>query len=228
VCSAEVHLEGELTQQQRFQGLVDTTRRFAPSGKCDIGCGTGTFIHRAQTSGIVCEGIELTPERRSLARKHTGATVYDRPLELLNLTPESFAAVTLVNVFSHLTCPTETFSHIHRVLARGGVMMMHTGEIGEAYVRPTIFHGSWEIIFIFSVKTRLISMRQNLNFTCFIARRSGSPGRYIRKSALREEAGRSFAISRRWRVYIRRESLLFCAGICLTKSMWIIRSSRLH
>src|SRR5678815_4683159 len=68
VYGAELHLEGELIQQQRFQSLVDTTRRFAPYGKwLDIGCGSGTFIQRVQASGIVCEGVELTPERRSLA-----------------------------------------------------------------------------------------------------------------------------------------------------------------
>jgi Zn ribbon nucleic-acid-binding protein len=30
ICGSDLHLEGEQIQQQRFQSLVDTARRFAP------------------------------------------------------------------------------------------------------------------------------------------------------------------------------------------------------
>lgn len=144
VLDAGAHLEGELMRRRRLQTLVDIARRFTPSGKwLDIGCGTGTFILVAKESGVDTDGIELTADRRTLARKMTGARVYDRPLEELAIAPESFAAVTLINVFSHLASPTETFSHIRRVLSVGGIMVLLTGEIGRGVRKGHVF--SWSL-----------------------------------------------------------------------------------
>ena len=142
--SAKLHLQGESVRQREFQSYVDIARRFAPSGRwLDIGCGTGTLILCARRFDIVTDGIELTADRRQLARQVTGATIHDLPLELLNLASESFAAVTLINVFSHLTRPTETLSHIRRVLSPGGIVLLRTGEIGSNVRRHHVF--SWDL-----------------------------------------------------------------------------------
>jgi SAM-dependent methyltransferase len=142
--AAKRHLQGEHVRQQQFQIYVDIAHRFAPPGKwLDIGCGTGMLIMLAQTCGIDAEGIELNADRRALARQVTGATVYEQPLEFLNLPLESFTVVTLINVFSHLTSPTETLSHIHRVLSPGGIVLLHTDEIGPNVYKHHIF--SWDL-----------------------------------------------------------------------------------
>jgi 2-polyprenyl-3-methyl-5-hydroxy-6-metoxy-1,4-benzoquinol methylase len=135
VADADLHRAGERRYQQKFRGYVDLVRRFAPPGKLlDIGCGTGMLINLAQERGIETEGIELTADRLKAAQESTGATVHDRPIEALGLASESFAAVTMINVFSHLTSPTETFSHVRRVLRPGGILLLQTGEIGTPSV----------------------------------------------------------------------------------------------
>jgi SAM-dependent methyltransferase len=144
VSGSNLHRQGEQVRQPQFQVYVDIVRRFAPVGKwLDIGCGTGMLIKLAQNVGVDAEGIELTSDRRMLARQLTGASIHEHPIEHLNLPSESFAAVTLVNVFSHLTSPTMTLSHIRRVLSPGGIMLLHTSEIGPGVRKHHTF--SWDL-----------------------------------------------------------------------------------
>lgn len=131
VANAETHLRSEQLRRHDFQSYIDVARRFVPDGKwLDVGCGTGTLISLAQQEGIGIEGIELTADRGALAQRHTGAVIHTQPLEALCLPPASFAAVTMINVFSHLISPSESLAHVHRILAPGGVLLLRTGEIG--------------------------------------------------------------------------------------------------
>jgi 2-polyprenyl-3-methyl-5-hydroxy-6-metoxy-1,4-benzoquinol methylase len=131
VNDAKIQLQGEEVGSKRLQDCVELTKRFAPKGKwLDIGCGTGTLIRMAKKSGIEAEGIELTNDRLTLARQTTQAQIYDKPLEDLDLPSESFAAVILTNVFSHLTSPTQTLACIRRILSPDGVAVLHTSEVG--------------------------------------------------------------------------------------------------
>lgn len=144
VLNARLHMQSEQLLRGQFQSYVDLVGRFASSGKwLDIGCGTGMLIHLARECGYAAEGIELTADRRALARQVTGAVVHDQPLEALNLPPASFAAVTLINVFSHLANPSETLTHIRRVLRPGGVLLLHTGEIGPGVRKEHVY--SWDL-----------------------------------------------------------------------------------
>jgi SAM-dependent methyltransferase len=144
VGNAELHRASELRSKRKFQHFVELAQKFAPPGKwLDIGCGTGTLIAAAQESNIGIEGIELTPDRMELAQKVTGAVIYDSPIEELNLTPNSFAVVTLTDVFSHLISPARTFSYIHRVLQTGGILLLYTSEIGAGVAKHHNY--SWDL-----------------------------------------------------------------------------------
>jgi SAM-dependent methyltransferase len=143
VLDAQALLQGQRVREREFQSYVDVARRFAPATGTwlDIGCGAGMLMILAGKQGIPVEGIELTADRRQLARRATGAVVHGEPLEDLDLAPDSFAAITLVNVFSHLTRPTETLAHIKRVLMPGGILLIRTGEIGLGVKRRHVM--SW-------------------------------------------------------------------------------------
>jgi SAM-dependent methyltransferase len=129
VLNADALLQGQRVREREFAGYVDVARRFAPAaGKwLDIGCGAGMLMLLAQKQGIEVEGIELTADRRQLARRVTGAEVHGKPLEELDLAPGSFAAITMINVFSHLTRPSDTLAQIGRVLMPGGILLLRTG-----------------------------------------------------------------------------------------------------
>jgi 2-polyprenyl-3-methyl-5-hydroxy-6-metoxy-1,4-benzoquinol methylase len=129
-------LRGEQARRAEFDGYVAAAARFAPAGRwLDVGCGAGILIQVAAERGIVVDGLELDPDRRQIAAR-SGATVHGRPIEDLGLPAESYAAVTMVNVFSHVIGPTSTLAEVRRVLLPGGVVLLRTGEIGPGRVRP--------------------------------------------------------------------------------------------
>ena len=132
VTSAEVQHQFERQSVARFSRYVELVGRFAPPGKwLDVGCGTGTLIRLALERGVEIEGIELGHDRLELARKLTGVPIHDRPVEELPLDAGSLAAVIMIDVFSHLTSPKETLGAIQEALQPGGVLLLHTSEIGR-------------------------------------------------------------------------------------------------
>lgn len=139
---AAVHQRDEEMREGEFQAYIASVRRFAPPGKwLDLGCGTGTLIRLARGQGISVEGIELTQDRLQLARHSSEATVYDKPLEELRFPSGSFAAMTAINVFSHLRRPSETLAEVQRVLCPGGILLLVTAEIGRGVRKG--HHYSW-------------------------------------------------------------------------------------
>lgn len=119
---------------------VDLARRHSPPGRwLDIGCGAGTLMQVASERGIQIDGLEIDPKRRAIAGQH--GTVYDRPLEDLNLPSGSYSTVVMINVFSHLVSPMQTLREIRRILVPGGVAFLHTSEIGPGVQHK--HHRTW-------------------------------------------------------------------------------------
>lgn len=130
--TAATHKKGELSRKEMFRQFIELVKNAAPHGKwLDVGCGTGTLISMAKELDIEISGIELTPDRRELAESTTGATIYNKPIEQLDLSENSLSAVLMIDVFSHLTSPSETFSCIFRVLKPNGILLLYTSEIGS-------------------------------------------------------------------------------------------------
>jgi SAM-dependent methyltransferase len=128
---ARRHLREEQVRRQRYRRLVALAEKLAPPGRwLDIGCGTGTLLRVAEEQRSAIDGIELSPARRDLARDQTSAQIFERPLEDLHLPDASYAAVFMVNVFSHLLSPSETFVEIRRILVPGGIVLIWTTEFG--------------------------------------------------------------------------------------------------
>jgi len=144
VAQAQVCNKAERHRTRKFQHFCCLIRESTPPGKwLDIGCGTGTLIAVAIASGVEIEGVELMSDRRELAGMLTGAKIHDRPIELLDLSPALFAAVTLTDVFSHLLSPMATLSNIHRILQPGGILLLYTSEIGDSVAKHHNY--SWDL-----------------------------------------------------------------------------------
>ena len=141
---ADAHQQGEDKRAELFAHFVDLVAAKAPAGPwLDVGCGAGSLMRLVEGRGIAIQGIELDPDRCRLARAATEGRVYDQPLEVLGFPDDHFAAIILINVFSHLPRPSSLFHEAHRVLAPGGVILVHTSEIGAPVQR---WHKhSWEL-----------------------------------------------------------------------------------
>lgn len=141
IVEAEKQSESENILLDRFTGYVQLGQRYVPSGRwLDIGCGAGVLLQLARQAGYEIEGIELSADRRILAEKATGARIHGEPLENLNLPDNSVDVVSMINVFSHLISPTQTFEELKRILKPGGAIVMATGEMGEGIQKGHMYH----------------------------------------------------------------------------------------
>jgi SAM-dependent methyltransferase len=132
VISAPDHLAGELVIVSEMRWWLDELGRRAPKGRfLDIGCGTGTLLVEAARQGWQPIGIELNQARADLAEQRVNGPIHRQPIEILQLERESFAVISLVNVFSHLTAPAKTFRILGTLLQPGGVLFVKTGVLGR-------------------------------------------------------------------------------------------------
>lgn len=136
VLSAQRQKLAESSHRAEYHCLVSWLDALAGPGPwLDVGCGAGTLLVIAREQGVPAEGIELNVERRRVAERLTGTTIYAEPLEALRLPSAKYSAVTMINVFSHLTSPSLTLAEVRRVLRPGGILHLVTGEIGSGVRR---------------------------------------------------------------------------------------------
>ena len=128
--SAERQLESERILEARFRSFVTLAQEHVTGGRwLDIGCGAGLLLQLAQKAGFDPEGLELNADRRLTAERVGGFKVHGVPVEEAGIPDDSFDVVSMINVFSHLTSPTDTFRELRRILRPGGILVMATGEM---------------------------------------------------------------------------------------------------
>ena len=92
----------------------------------DVGCSSGAFIAAARSLGIEAEGVEpaSAPAKTAL---ESGLRVYQGLLEDLNLPSASYDVITLFEVLEHLKDPLSLLKECHRILHKGGLLVIRTG-----------------------------------------------------------------------------------------------------
>jgi SAM-dependent methyltransferase len=125
--------------EAQFQRYVEVATAHAPTGRwLDVGCGAGTLLQLAEEAGFAVEGIELTSDRLAATRR-AGFTVRDRPVEEVGYPDSTFDVISLINVFSHLTNPTDTFEELRRILTPRGVLVIATGEMSANVKKSDLY-----------------------------------------------------------------------------------------
>jgi SAM-dependent methyltransferase len=87
----------------------------------EIGCGTGEFLAFLESKGIECTGVEFADSAKRV--KFKGKLLIGR-MEEIDIPDASFDAVLLLNVIEHLSDPLSVLQKIHRMLPRGGVLLL--------------------------------------------------------------------------------------------------------
>lgn len=132
ILDANRQIVAEKVLTDKFQTYVDMAKRHVPGGHwLDIGCGAGLLIALAQRAGFTAEGIELNLDRKAAAEHQTGVTIHGEPVETVAFADDTFDVISMINVFSHLTAPSQTLKELRRILKPGGVLIMATGEMTD-------------------------------------------------------------------------------------------------
>ncbi|MDP4220581.1 MAG: class I SAM-dependent methyltransferase [Bacteroidota bacterium] len=92
----------------------------------DIGCNTGEFLF-CLGEGYQKSGIEIADVPASMAESK-GITVYRKILEDCHFRDESFDIVTLYALIEHLSDPRALMQEISRILKKGGLAVIMTGD----------------------------------------------------------------------------------------------------
>jgi SAM-dependent methyltransferase len=139
----EIHRIDELQRVPVYEKYIDWIKGYGRGKRwLDIGCGCGTFMEVLQREGYEVEGIEMDEQRLTHCQSR-GLKVHSEPIESNSLAPESFDAVSMINVFSHLLDPIVVFKAIERVLANNGVIFLTTSQLGKKAYQREVPH--WHI-----------------------------------------------------------------------------------
>ncbi len=125
---------------KKFRGALEDMMMFAEPGKLlDIGCNLGIFLDLARKKGWDAHGVELNEKARAVAEKKFGLDIYGKPLEELDLEPESFDVITLWEVLEHLTNPRDILEQAHRLLKPNGMIVILVPNCDSLAIR--MMHG---------------------------------------------------------------------------------------
>jgi 2-polyprenyl-3-methyl-5-hydroxy-6-metoxy-1,4-benzoquinol methylase len=124
------YLEEETGRRKASSKVLERIERLTTKGKIlDIGSSAGFFLAEAKSRGWETTGIEFSSWSKEYAQKLFGLAIYDQPLGKLNWRPESFDAVTMLDVIEHLTDPRQVLTEVGKILKPNGVFVLTTPNI---------------------------------------------------------------------------------------------------
>lgn len=108
----------------------------------DIGCGTGDFLSKLESSQFNKVGLEINPEGAEICRSK-GIKVLNEDLQNLKNIETKYDAITLWHVLEHLPEPNGAIKKIHGLLSNNGILMMevpNTKSMGYKFGKENWFH----------------------------------------------------------------------------------------
>jgi SAM-dependent methyltransferase len=105
-----------------------------PGRLLDVGCGAGALLDVARDLGWICEGQEISPigAAEAISRGHR---IQVAELVECKYPPNSFDAVTMIEVVEHIRDPRRTIEAALTLLRPGGWLFITTGDIGSVGAR---------------------------------------------------------------------------------------------
>jgi len=159
-----------------------------PGGRrlLDVGAYTGVFVEIAARHGWDAWGVE--PSRWAVGEAcKRGLQVVQGTTETVALSQESFDVVTMWDVIEHLPDPLAELHRIRGLLKPGGLLVVHTIDIGSLFAR--LLGGRWpwlmEMHLYYFDRRTLRMMLERAGFAVLSIR---AQGRYLRLGYLTSRA----------------------------------------
>lgn len=173
-------VDPDYTREDASRGInaflsLATIRKFVKGGRLlDIGCATGFFLNVAR-SDFEAAGAEPSEWAAGFARKKFGLDVTCGDFQKMDFAPESFDAVTMIDVIEHLCDPSAAVEKVAGVLKPSGYIYLVTPNIESFSAR--VLRGKWwglrpAHLYYFSVPT-LSALLASRGFEIVMARSFG-------------------------------------------------------
>jgi len=177
-----LYLQERAGREHTFRKHLQTLHHITgePNGRrlLDVGAYIGVFVEIAGEMGWKAEGIEPSSWAVAQARER-GLPVTKGTLASGGFPDESFEVITLWDVIEHFDDPTTELNRVFRLLKPGGVVVIHTIDIGS--VTAQVMGGRWpflmEMHIMFFSRATMRDMLQRVGFTYMS---DHTQGRYLR------------------------------------------------
>ncbi len=142
----------------------------------DVGCATGVFLDMMKKRGWDVEGVEISDELASYARKTFSLNVHVTDLTREKINSEPFHVITLFDVIEHIPDPNLMIAACRDLLVEDGVLLLRTPteegllrDIAKVIYRmsltkaeyPMLWFYSFEHIHSFSLNTLNAILKKN-------------------------------------------------------------------
>ena len=128
--------------EEVFRQILNTIQPYCPMGTLmDIGCASGGLLRAASNRGYTVAGVEINQHAVQYAVQHYNLNVQCGTLETTQWKDESFDIVIMVNAIEHLYHPSQTVSHIQRILKPGGFFFCMTPDFNHYATRAAQVFG---------------------------------------------------------------------------------------
>lgn len=125
--SDDEYLREELGRRQTARRLLDVLAVHARGRRLlDVGSSYGLMLDEASRRGYEVLGVELSSAGVRHTREVLTAPVLEAGLETADLSPASFDAIVMTDVFEHLDEPVAALDRAAQLLAPGGVLVLTT------------------------------------------------------------------------------------------------------
>jgi SAM-dependent methyltransferase len=124
------------------EAVLDRFEKLAPGRRLlDVGSGDGRFLAAAARRGFDAQGVDVSPVLAEIARKRSGATVWQGSLPKLGLPAGSFDVVNIDLVLVYVPEPAPLLREVERLLVPGGVCRIR--EFFVDSLRPRMARLRW-------------------------------------------------------------------------------------
>ncbi|MBU0981021.1 MAG: class I SAM-dependent methyltransferase [Nanoarchaeota archaeon] len=122
------------SERNRLNSRMQEIERYAKGILLDVGCADGKLLTVAKERGWKVIGVEPFGKEAAACRK-LGLDVKTGTLDTVKLKADSINATNLSDVIEHLPDPSKTLEQVHRIMKKGGLLLVSTQDIGSFNAR---------------------------------------------------------------------------------------------
>ena len=116
-----------------YDGIAKFLKRFCPTKKTkikciDVGCGTGTGLHKFEEQDFEVVGIEPDPSRSKVGKELYGAVIYEDTVEKFK-TDEKFDVLTFIHSLEHIHDPLNTLKKMTSLVKMDGLIYIEVPDM---------------------------------------------------------------------------------------------------